>query len=110
MSKYYSAHTSVALIHMEVTRRAVAPHARIAHDTSPRLTLVAVAETCLQLERLIMRRGEVYKSEEARYRYSTVLYCTSESLLHVRWIGTESHNTYTILHDMQLQMARHRHT
>jgi hypothetical protein len=108
VSKYYSAHTSVALIHMEVTRRAVAPHARIAHDTSPRLTLVAVAETCLQLERLIMRRGEVYKSEEARYRYSTVLYI--RIAITIRWIGTESHNTYTILHDMQLQMARHRHT
>ena len=96
--------TSVALIqHSHGSHRdahsatvGVAPRSHSAH--APRLTLVAVAETCLQLERLIMRRGEVYKSEEARYRDSTVL-CTSES-----------HNTYTILHDMQLQMARHRHT
>ena len=78
--------TSVALIqhshgsHRDAHSATVAPRSHSAH--APRLTLVAVAETCLQLERLIMRRGEVYKSEEARYREGTVLYIRIAQYLH----------------------------
>ena len=76
--------SDVALIHMRshATPRAHSRSTLAYCAHAPRLTLVAVAETCLQLERLIMRRGEVYKSEEARYREGTVLYIRIAQYLH----------------------------